>query len=60
MLLAAGLRQQADEYVLKCCDSATEETNDFVSASKLFQRAAGIYNYVDEALLASEDPKGTK
>lgn len=60
MLLAAAFRQQADGYVIKCCEAASEESSDYVAASKLFQRAAGIYSYIDRNLLSSEEKDGSK
>lgn len=60
MLYAAALRQQADDFVLKCCEASSEETSDFVAASKLFQRAAGVYAYVDQHLLTEDDKEGSK
>ena len=61
MLYAAVLRQQADGLVVKTCDSALEEHEDFASAARLFQRAAGIYAYVDTQLLPpQETPSGSK
>lgn len=60
MLLAAALRQQADEHVLRCCEAPSEESADYVAASKLFQRAAGLYKYVAENLLAVEGKEGSK
>ena len=60
LLYAAALRQQADEFVVKCCASASEESSDYVAASKLFQRAAGIYSHVSQSLLSAEDAEGSK
>lgn len=61
MLLAAALRQQADALVVRCCEAATEEISDYVAASKLYQRAAGLYAYVDQSLLAAdEETEGSK
>ena len=62
MLYAAALRQQADVLVVKCCEAATEEISDYVAASKLYQRAAGLYAYcIDQNLLASdEEAEGSK
>ena len=55
MLLAAALRQQGDALVVRCCEAATEEISDYAAASKLYQRASGIYAYVDHTLLALEE-----
>lgn len=56
MLYAAALREQADGISLQTCDSAAEEPEDFATAAKLFQKAAGVLLYIDAHLLAAERP----
>ena len=56
MLYAAALRQQADAISLRTCASAAEEPEDFATAARLFQKAAGILNYIDAHLLTADKP----
>jgi len=55
MLYAAALRQQADESVINCCDSAEGDFADFTAAQQLFLKAAGVYSWILFNLLASKD-----
>jgi hypothetical protein len=60
MLYAAALRQQADESVIKCCDSDAEDFSDFATASQLFLKAAGVYSWIHVNLLSSKDTPESK
>ncbi len=60
MLYAAALRQQADEHVIQCCDSSEDDVSEFNAAKQLFLRAAGVYTWILNNLLASKDAQEGK
>ena len=59
MLYAATLQQQADALVVRTCDSAEEEGEDFVAAAKLFQRVAGITASIADFILPEKAEDNT-